>query len=238
MLVVGAVAAHAFELRLDPEGEPARWRAFPVSVSVSAGDPDAATLNAAFAVWGDADGSRARFRAEAPVARPRVSPDDVNVVYFDPAWPWGEALAMTSAWMTEDGEIVAFDIQIDPRAEWSTDGDGDGFDLEAAVVHELGHALGIEHSAVPEATMYASHGRGETWRRELHEDDVAAVSFLYPDRSPTDPGAASADEEEPEGPLAAWFSGSAHCGHAPGAWPAAVLALSLVRRRARQEVRR
>jgi hypothetical protein len=51
--------------------------------------------------------------------------------------------------------------------------------LAEVATHEIGHSIGFDHSADPNATMYATAhggGRGAT----LGTDDIAAVSFLYP----------------------------------------------------------
>ncbi len=228
--------AEAYELRLSPDGEVVRWDTFPVRYAIAGGEPGLAPAGErAFGSWADARGSAVRFAAASPPSEPEVAPDAANVVFLNPDWPWGDALGMSSVWATETGEIVAFDIELNPDAAWSTTGEPEAYDLEAAVLHEIGHVLGIEHSAYPEATMYAEHGPGETWRRELHDDDLAAAAFLYPAR---DAAGASRDDAEPApGPLASLLSGGNQCAHAPGLAPAALLLAPFLRRRRRVETR-
>jgi hypothetical protein len=83
------------------------------------------------------------------------------------------------------GEIVESDIFFNAEFEWSTAAGGDPsrFDLESVAVHEIGHFLGLAHSALGETEMNAfgdrrviasgavmfpiSLGRGVTRDREL-----------------------------------------------------------------------
>jgi predicted Zn-dependent protease len=54
-----------------------------------------------------------------------------------------------------------------------------GFDMKAVVKHEIGHVLGMAHSAsIPKATMYMFY---HSDMASLHEDDILGISFLYSD---------------------------------------------------------
>lgn len=55
----------------------------------------------------------------------------------------------------------------------------DGVDLASVLTHELGHALGLDHSSNTEATMYHSYSNGETKKRSLHTDDLNGLAYLY-----------------------------------------------------------
>jgi hypothetical protein len=232
-------SASAFELRLTADGEPVRWPHLPVPYTVSEPVPEVAdALHAAFDNWASVEDASVAFEEQdAPLRPPPVGPDSVNVVFMDPAWPFGDAaLAMASVWADRDGNLVAFDIQIAPDADWSIDGGVDGYDLEAAVTHEVGHALGLEHTPIRQATMYASQGRGEVWRRDLARDDEAAIAFLYPpddDDDGADGGAGTAPRTRAAHDPPTTLLGAAHCAHAPGAWPGAALLVPLLSRRRR-----
>ncbi|RZC92777.1 hypothetical protein C5167_029505 [Papaver somniferum] len=54
----------------------------------------------------------------------------------------------------------------------------DAIDLESVATHEIGHLLGLNHSADPDAVMFWSIPR-RTKKRDLTEDDVLGVRTLY-----------------------------------------------------------
>ena len=53
-------------------------------------------------------------------------------------------------------------------------------DLPSVVQHEAGHSLGLAHTPVTTATMYAHLNSGETSKRILDPDDVAGICAAYP----------------------------------------------------------
>ncbi|CAM8893862.1 unnamed protein product [Rhodiola kirilowii] len=68
-------------------------------------------------------------------------------------------------------------MHFDAAERWSRDPTPDAMHLETVAVHEIGHLLGLYHSQVPEAVMFAVIYPGVN--KLLHEDDRAGVRALY-----------------------------------------------------------
>jgi hypothetical protein len=52
--------------------------------------------------------------------------------------------------------------------------------LKGLLVHEFGHALGLDHSDVAESVMYANPYHDYTYMQTLRTDDIQASTYLYP----------------------------------------------------------
>jgi hypothetical protein len=78
------------------------------------------------------------------------------------------------------GGSIAGDLHMDVNRNWTDDaGDvtGNGaFDIFTVMLHELGHALGLGHSAVVGSVMEPIYAGS---RRTLHADDIAGIQAIY-----------------------------------------------------------
>jgi peptidoglycan hydrolase-like protein with peptidoglycan-binding domain len=73
---------------------------------------------------------------------------------------------------------LASDMHFDEDETFSTDTPATGVDLQSIALHEMGHALGLDHSPDRDAVMYAYLNYRQV-KRELHDDDITHIFDLY-----------------------------------------------------------
>lgn len=81
-----------------------------------------------------------------------------------------------------------FTITLSDTANW-----GAQYDMQAVILHEFGHALGLGHSGFPDAVMYPIYHAGDYGQlgmRTLTVDEKVAVSLARDNWDPNIPGAA------------------------------------------------
>lgn len=155
--------------------------ALPRSRDVGA-DEDA-ELDVALRAWPGVSCTGWRAELGAPTSAP-PGDDGVNAIYFDDdAWPSNlpaGVVATTVVHVDAQGHYHDADIHLNgAQTTFSLDGRAGTRDLRSILTHELGHALGLGHSADPRATMYASNAGGVAWR-SLEKDDQDGVCALHP----------------------------------------------------------
>jgi uncharacterized protein (TIGR03382 family) len=180
------MTAAAFTITQAESGGDIQWRSFPIPYAIDLhGAPDALddaqwmdVIAASFDTWTDIPDTKLSFR-ETDL---ELDSDSLkNLVWFESSWQDDpDTGAIASMWV-EDNTLVGFDIRINADTiAWSID--GSATDAQAAITHEIGHAIGVGHSNVEAATMYFEILGDDTLQRSLEPDDVRAVTHLYSHR--------------------------------------------------------
>ena len=187
-------------LTLKWEDRPVRWFATDRDAPGVSASAFQATMARAFATWEEVPTASIGFQFVGFTSAEPLDDDGVSVLGFQSHPEMERVLGATSFLIdTVTGEIVESDVFFNTAFPWSTAaaGDPNAVDLESVAVHEIGHFIGLGHSALGETEVLAqggrrvlaaaavmfpiAFGRGNTLLRELQPDDIAGVSDLYPD---------------------------------------------------------
>ncbi|MGZ8900190.1 MAG: carboxypeptidase regulatory-like domain-containing protein [Limisphaerales bacterium] len=156
-------------------------------------DAEIAAVQACFDQWQSVPGSALKFEFAGFISPTGldIKRDNTNVVYWAKqstvvnsgamdisglrAWTWMHFAA--------DGSFLEGDIVMNARQfQWFTDFNNkinQGQFIEATLLHEIGHFLGLDHAVAGGATL-AIGANGVSTEAGLSNDESAAMRFLYP----------------------------------------------------------
>ncbi len=147
-------------------------------------------LHRAFRSWGEVAEAGLQFETVAQYTERQSEPDERNGLYWiEKDWPHGrQVIALTSInYYPDSGEIVDVDIAFNGMDyDWTVFDEPVETDLQSIATHEIGHMFGLDHSETNDSVMWFQYEPGEIRQRELTEDDLAAVSYMYPCREAAD----------------------------------------------------
>ena len=151
------------------------------------------TLRSAADAWRDQSAADFRFVLEGTTTRGGFNGNDgVNSISWVNS-DGGDALAATVINFVGI-RMTAFDIVLFARTSgsqnrWSGARDPafGTIDIAGVAAHEFGHALGLDHTNIREATMFPAVTNRGLELRTLHSDDIAGVESIYGEREGADP---------------------------------------------------
>jgi hypothetical protein len=134
-----------------------------------------AIVEHAFSLWSAIPDTTIRFASDGVVDNAGVAFDGKNSISLvDELMRDHRAIAVTTNWHDRQGRLTEADIQIDAALAAKS-----SYNIPQALTHEIGHFLGLDHSAVLSAAMFPYVPRGTDAPR-LDSDERVAIAAMYP----------------------------------------------------------
>lgn len=152
-----------------------------------------------FATWESVATAAVRFANAGVTDRPLADNDGVTHLAFASRPELDRTLGATSYTIdVASGTLLEADVFFNAAFPWSVAATGQAgrYDLESIATHEIGHLVGLGHSALGETEQVGSGRRvlsagavmfpiafaaGNVDGRRLQPDDIAGISDIYPD---------------------------------------------------------
>jgi hypothetical protein len=199
--VVPAGAYLKLGTRVGTRTESLKWRDFPVRYFVRNLATNGVTaqqfqgaVDRAFTTWHNVPTAELSAQFVGFVQAAPFTEDGANVLGFLNQPNQDRTLAATTFTVDEtDGRLLEADIFFNSAFPWSTQEATDRYDVESIALHEIGHLLGLSHSALGETELIAggrrviaseavmfpiAFNRGNIADRNLKADDIAGISDI------------------------------------------------------------
>ncbi|MFO0629082.1 MAG: matrixin family metalloprotease [Polyangiales bacterium] len=143
-------------------------------------------IDGGMATWAAPTCTRWRSTNQGATAVTRASArDNVNTfLWLSGTWPaelgsTNVTIGVTTPVFIPGRYVLDADIQFNAVGfTWTNTGARGAVDTQSIATHEEGHFLGLDHTNVRAAVMFASYSGGNV--RNLNQDDIAGVCALYP----------------------------------------------------------
>jgi matrixin len=192
------ISTGVVQVKWTPGQMPVRYRVTNRDVSGVTAMQLQAALDRAFSTWAGVPTASLSAQFDGFTGAEPGNNDNVSVIGFQSRPDLDRVLGSTSFRLNNTtGQIIESDIFLNTTVSWSvaTSGEPSRYDVESIAVHEIGHLLGLGHSALGE-TEQQSGGRsvrgkravmfpiayppGNIEDRTLEADDIAGISDVYP----------------------------------------------------------